>query len=51
MLVYSAGCNFFSVFSMRLFCFVQTNNCMLVWLYIFLGCTRACVDVMVMSSA
>ena len=39
-----------SGFSMRLFCFVQAKT---LWLYIFFGCTRACVcvDVMVMSSA
>ena len=30
--------------SMRLFCFFVClgKNCMYVWLYIFLGCTRAC---------
>ena len=30
-----------SGFSMRLLCFVQAKY-MWVWLYIFLGCTRAC---------
>ena len=28
---------------MRLFCFVQCKNCMYVWLYVSLGCTRAYV--------
>ena len=40
-----------SGFSMRLFCFVQEKNVMRVWLYAFIGCTRVCVDVIVMSSA
>ena len=31
-----------SGFSVRLFCFLPTKNCMWVWLYVFLGCTRAC---------
>ena len=43
LLVYSVGSGVnrvqvvLSGFSMRLFCFVQA------WLYVFLGCTRACV--------
>ena len=32
-----------SGFSVRLFCLVK--NLMLVWLYVFLGCTRSCVCV------
>ena len=49
LLVYSAGSGvnrvqvFLSGFSKRLFCFVQAKNFMLVWLYVFLGCTRTCV--------
>ena len=49
LLVYSAGSGVnrvqvvLSGFSMRLFCFVQAKHFLLVWLYIFLGCTRACV--------
>ena len=46
LLVYSAGAGVnrvqvLSGFSMRLFCLGK--NFMWVWLYIFLGCTRACV--------
>ena len=46
LLLYSAGSAVnrvqvvLSGFSMRLFCFVQAKT---FWLYIFLGCTRACV--------
>ena len=32
-----------SGFSVILLCFVQEKNFMLVWLYVFLCCTRACV--------
>ena len=32
-----------SGFSVRLFWFVQAIFLMYVWLYVFLGCTRACV--------
>ena len=43
LLVYSAGSGVvLSEFSMRLF-FCPGKNFMLVWLYVFLGCTRACV--------
>ena len=47
LLVYSAvsGVNRVQVvlsgFNKRLFCFVQAN-CVYVWLYVFIGCTRAC---------
>ena len=46
-LLYSAGSGVnrmqgvFSGFSVRLLCFVQAKT--LVWLYVFLGCTRDCV--------
>ena len=47
LLLYSAGSVVIRVhvvlsgFSVRLFCFVQAK--LYVWLYVFLGCTRACV--------
>ena len=49
LLVYSASYGVKKVqvvlsgFSVRLVYFVQTKNCMYVWLYIFLCCTRSCV--------
>ena len=49
LLLYSAGSGVNTVemvlsgFSVRLVCFVQTIFLMYVWLYVFLGCTRACV--------
>ena len=49
LLVYSAesGVNRVQVvlsgFSKRLFCFVQAKTFFLIWLYVFLGCTRTCV--------
>ena len=51
LLVYSAGSGMnrvqvvLSGFSMRLIGFVQAILLMYVWLYVFLGCTRACVCV------
>ena len=48
LLLYSAGSGVIRVkvvlsgFSVRLF-FVHTKTYMYVWLYVFLGCTRACV--------
>ena len=35
--------SFLSGPSVRLFCFVQAKKVYVVWLYVFLGCTRACV--------
>ena len=47
----SANCFVWILYEIVLFC--SGKNCMWVWLYVFLGCTRTCVcvDVMVMSSA
>ena len=49
LLFYSAGSGVnrvqvvLSGFSVKLFCFVQGKNLMYVWLYVFVGCIRACV--------
>ena len=48
LLVYAVGSGvnrvqfILSGFSMRLYCFVQEKNFLYGWLYIFIGCTRAC---------
>ena len=48
-LIYSAGSGVnrvqvvLSGFSVRLVIFCSCKNCLYVWLYIFLCCTRACV--------
>ena len=48
LLLYSAGSGVnrvqvvLSGFSVKLFCFDQAKT-MYVWLYVYLGCTRACV--------